>query len=80
MVLDDESGKWEGKTFHLVVARNKKTLWEIANIAGRVIGKNMRVKTVERDEYVKYYVGGRDRAPWWSGEYLLMALWRKASV
>jgi hypothetical protein len=27
-------------------------------MAGRVIGKNMRVKTVERDEYVEYYVGG----------------------
>jgi len=26
-------------------------------MAGRVIGKNMRVKTVERDECVEYYVG-----------------------
>jgi hypothetical protein len=30
MVLDDESGKWEGKTFDLVTARNEKTLQEIA--------------------------------------------------
>jgi hypothetical protein len=72
MVLDDESGKWERKTFHLVFARNKKTLQDIANIAGRVIRKNMRVKIVERDEYVEFYVGrGRDRVAveWWSSTY-----------
>ena len=25
-------------------------------------------------------LGERDRAPWWSGEYLLMAVWRRGSV
>jgi hypothetical protein len=61
-----------GKTFHLASARNRKTLAEIAAFVGEAREREVAVKKVRREEYVKYYVGkGRDRSAveWWSSTY-----------
>jgi hypothetical protein len=72
LVLSEGSGRWEGETFYLASMEAPRSLGEIAGIVGRERGKDLRVKVVSREEYVKYYVGrGRDEAAveWWSSTY-----------
>ena len=72
VVLADETGRREGKKFYLASGKNRRSLKEVAGIVGSVIGREVKVKIVSKEEYVEYYVGrGRDRAAveWWSSTY-----------
>jgi nucleoside-diphosphate-sugar epimerase len=72
LVLVEDNGKWVGKTFYLSSTKGPRSLAEIAGIVGEEKGRKVKVKVVDREEYVKYYVGrGRDEAAvkWWSTTY-----------
>lgn len=76
MIVADESEKYTGKTLYLSASRNVAlNLRGIAEIVGRVRGKEVRLKIVGRDEYVKFYTGkeggGKERASveWWVSSY-----------
>lgn len=72
LVLADQTGRFEGKTFYLSRKEGALTLKEIAGLVGEVKGKEVRVKVVGREEYVEHYVqGGREKpdVEWWSSSY-----------
>lgn len=71
MVVVDPSEKYAGATFYLS-APGAHSLKDIAAIISKLKGKEIRIKTVSRDQYVEYYTGmGKDRASvdWWSTTY-----------
>lgn len=71
LVLADPSQKYTGATFYLSGPR-AHNLKDIALIVSKVKGREIRLKTVSRDEYVEYYTRmGMERGSveWWSTTY-----------
>ena len=71
LVLADPSTKYAGTAFYLSGPRTH-SLKDIADIVSKVKSREIRLKTVSRDQYLEYYAGrGRDRASvdWWSTTY-----------
>ncbi|KAE8447226.1 hypothetical protein EG329_010920 [Mollisiaceae sp. DMI_Dod_QoI] len=72
LVLADQSGKFQGKTFYLSNSKESRSLEEIAALVGKIKGRDLRVRIVGREEYVEHYVeGGKERpmVEWWSTTY-----------
>jgi uncharacterized protein YbjT (DUF2867 family) len=74
LVLVAPGEEYEGKTLYLSAPKsNAMSLEEVAGFVGRVKGKDIKVKVVSREEYVRYYVeergAERDSVEWWSTSY-----------
>lgn len=72
LVLADQRGRFEGRTFYLSRRGGARSLKEIAGLVGEMSGRDVSVKVVSREEYVEEYVErGVERASveWWSSTY-----------
>ncbi|KAI3319107.1 NAD(P)-binding protein [Xylariaceae sp. AK1471] len=70
--LGDE--EFVGKTFYLSARpETAKTMAEIAQLVGKARGRDVQVKTVGRDEHVRYYVEEQGKpkpaVEWWVSTY-----------
>lgn len=74
LILTSHSEEFKGRTVYLSSGPDgAKSLKEIAKLVGKARGRELGVKIVGREEYVRYYVEerGRERASveWWSSTY-----------
>jgi uncharacterized protein YbjT (DUF2867 family) len=62
--------EYAGQTFYLSSSKSA-TLKDIATVVSKAKGKEVILKVVPSDEYVKHYVEGRDRGAveWWVSSY-----------
>ncbi|EDO02814.1 hypothetical protein SS1G_05291 [Sclerotinia sclerotiorum 1980 UF-70] len=71
LVLADESAKYEGKMFFLSL-RKSLSIGEILRIVSKVKGREVGLKIVDEQEYVRHYVEKgfeRDMLEWWVSSY-----------
>jgi nucleoside-diphosphate-sugar epimerase len=69
-----EEEEFKGKTSNLSTRPDKaKTMAEVARLVGEARGRDVRVKVVGREEYVRYYVEERGKpkpaVEWWVSTY-----------
>ncbi|KAI9687254.1 MAG: hypothetical protein M1822_002297 [Bathelium mastoideum] len=72
LVVADKSEKYNGKTFYLS-STTTYTIQDIAEAVGKARGRDVKVKLVGKEEYVKYYVNDRGMdeglVRWWASTY-----------
>ncbi|CAD6444477.1 7d8c5c6d-9bb5-4523-867b-e99b654bd8a0-CDS [Sclerotinia trifoliorum] len=71
LVLDDESGKYEGKFFFLSRRKTVK-ISEILAMVSKVKGREITLKIVDEEEFVRHYVeNGLEKAmlEWWVSSF-----------
>lgn len=72
LILAAPAPEWAGKTFYLS-QRKTHTLEEVASMVSKAKGKNVKFKTVPREEHERFYTQERGMpAPmitWWSKTY-----------
>jgi uncharacterized protein YbjT (DUF2867 family) len=74
LVLTAPSEDYAGKTLYLSAPPSTAiSLSEVAELVGKGRGKEVKIKIVDREEYVRHYVeergGNRDNVEWWSTTY-----------
>ncbi|EPE33634.1 NAD(P)-binding Rossmann-fold containing protein [Glarea lozoyensis ATCC 20868] len=72
LVLAGKDEDWAGKTLYLSAQRNALSMAEVAKLVGQERGKEVTVKVVGREEYVKCCVERgveKDNVEWWSTTY-----------
>ncbi|QDS77960.1 hypothetical protein FKW77_001680 [Venturia effusa] len=70
-VVTESSEKWAGKTLYLS-QKKTRSLSDVAGIVSQVLGREIRLKVVSRQEYEDYYAErGVQKASveWWSSSY-----------
>ncbi|KAI9662455.1 MAG: hypothetical protein M1821_008622 [Bathelium mastoideum] len=72
LVVADKSERYNGKTFYLS-STTTYTIQDIVEAVGKARGRDVKVKLVGKEEYVKYYVNDRGMdeglVRWWASTY-----------